>query len=335
MNSDNKNDKGMMWMGIAMVACCAIPITISLLAGGGLGFLASRSVNQPVSSPTTNQTAIKESSLDPAVNWQVDNHVHGLSVDVKNANIAYIASHRGLLQTSETGGFYWVQPQNERADYMGFTSDPTNSDRFYASGHPQSGGNLGFQITEDRAKTWQFVSMKGVDFHALAIAPSNPQIFYGYPASGAEGLHVSSDGGKTWTRQRADGLTAQPFNIVVDPVNSDRAFAITQSGLFETINRGDSWQILPSTTTKPIIGMALVKEGDRSVIYGYQLSQSKDGIYRSVDGGKSWQEWGTGTEGVILYLAVAPSNPQIFYAVNAKNTIFQSQNGGKTWKILT
>lgn len=122
---------------------------------------------------------------------------------------------------------------------------------------------------------------------------------------------------------------------MIDPANSDRAYAITRLGLYETVNQGDSWQILPATSTAPIIGLALVKESDRTVMYGYQASESKNGIYRSVDGGKSWQEWGTGTQGLVLYIAVAPSNPQIFYAVNKQNTIFQSQDGGKTWKTLT
>jgi photosystem II stability/assembly factor-like uncharacterized protein len=57
-------------------------------------------------------------------------------------------------------------------------------------------------------------------------------------------------------------------------------------------------------------------------------------IDRSVDSGQTWQKWGTGTKGIILYLAIAPSNPKMFYAVNRENIVFRSQDGGKTWKEL-
>jgi len=193
---------------------------------------------------TAQNTSVVNSFQEPAKGWQTNNHVHGLAVDPSNPNILYIATHNGLVQRSEAGQWLWMQPENERADYMGFTADPTQPHRFYASGHPHTGGNLGFQVTEDQAKSWQQLSMPGVDFHALAIAPSNPAIFYGYPASGAEGLHVS------------------------------------------------------------------------------------------VDGGKTWEKWGDGITGLVLYLAITPRNPQVFYAVNQSNAVFQSQDGGKTWKEL-
>lgn len=48
-------------------------------------------------------------------------------------------------------------------------------------------------------------------------------------------------------------------------------------------------------------------------------------------GKKLWSE----TDGVIVKLAVAPSNSQILYAANEKNQVFQSQDAGKTWKILS
>jgi hypothetical protein len=35
--SDSKDHNMMKWMGIAMVACCALPIGVSFFLGGGLG----------------------------------------------------------------------------------------------------------------------------------------------------------------------------------------------------------------------------------------------------------------------------------------------------------
>ena len=69
-------------------------------------------------------------------------------------------------------------------------------------------------------------------------------------------------------------------------------------------------------------------------MYGYRFLKSAPGVYRSNDNGKTWEKLWTETNGVVVKLAIAPSNPQIFYTVNDNNAVFQSQDRGKTWKEL-
>lgn len=345
MSQPDSKDHNMKWMGIAIVVCCAVPIAASLFLAGGLGLWFGRSIQQPTSNQSTNQSLSANQSnnqsqpravnvsLEKAVKWQANNHVHGLTVNQNNPNIIYVASHNGLLQRSETGEWFWMG--RDRADYMGFTADPTNGNRFYASGHPHTGGNLGFIKSENLGQDWQQISMPGVDFHALAISPTNPNIFYGYPASGAQGLHTTKDGGKTWTKPRMNGLGDPPFDLAVDPQNPNHVFATTRAGLYESTNDGNDWNLIPKTQDAPVVALTLHKEGDTTMMYGYRFLKSAPGMYRSSDGGKNWESLGTGTDGVILKLAIAPSNPQIFYAVNDKNAVFQSQDGSKTWKQLS
>ncbi|MEW6498035.1 MAG: F510_1955 family glycosylhydrolase [Cyanobacteriota bacterium] len=320
----------------------AAPIVVFLLLLGGVGVLFGcssqpQATNQPVSNQSTTQTqeTAANSSLEPAVNWRTDNHVHGLTVNPDNPKVLYVATHNGLVKRSETGEWFWMEPdEKERADYMGFTAHPTDPKRFYASGHPHTGGNLGFQVTENLGQDWKQISMPGVDFHAIAIAPSNPNVFYAWPASGAQGFHTSTDGGKTWTKPRMTGLEAAPFSLAVDPHNSVRVFATTRAGLYESTNGGNDWTLVSNTQDAPVVGLALLTEGDNTVMIGYRLLKSAPGLYRSADGGKTWKQLGTTTKGTVLYLAIASNNPQILYAVNENNAIFQSQDSGKTWKEL-
>lgn len=228
----------------------AAPIVVFLLLLGGVGVLFGcssqpQATNQPVSNQSTTQTqeTAANSSLEPAINWRTDNHVHGLTVNPDNPKVLYVATHNGLVKRSETGEWFWMEPEKERADYMGFTTHPTDSKRFYASGHPHTGGNLGFQVTENLGQDWKQISMPGVDFHAMAVAPSNPNVFYAWPASGAQGFHTSTDGGKTWIKPRMVGLEATPFSLAVDPRNPSRVFATTRAGLYESTNSGNDWTL--------------------------------------------------------------------------------------------
>ena len=326
---------------IPKLASYAARLGAFLLLLGGLGVLSAcssqpQATNQSATNQSTSQTQeiAANQSLEPAVNWQADNHVHGLAVSADNPNVIYVATHDGLVKRSKTGEWFWMEPEAERADYMGFTGHPTDSKRFYASGHPHTGGNLGFQVTENQGQDWKQISMPGVDFHALAVAPSNPEVFYGWAVSGAQGLFTSTDGGKTWTKVDMTGLGDAPFDLAVDPRNSDRVFATTRSGLYESTDSGKNWALVPNTQQAPIVGLDLLAEENNTVMIGYRFLQSAPGIYRSADGGKTWDKLGRGTEGVILHLAIAPDNPQIMYAVNENNAIFQSQDSGKSWKEL-
>ena len=67
-------------------------------------------------------------------------------------------------------------------------------------------------------------------------------------------------------------------------------------------------------------------------MYGYRFLKSAPGLYHSNDNDMTWDKLGNGTNGVILQLAIAPSNSQVFYAVNENNAVFHSQDGGITWR---
>ncbi|RMH77545.1 MAG: hypothetical protein D6680_04870 [Cyanobacteria bacterium J007] len=290
----------------------------------------------PMPSPSVPATPTRSPAELPALtrapNWQQDNHVHALGVDPDNPEVLYIATHYGLVRRSEDGQWYWVG--DDRSDYMGFAVDPGDRDRFYMSGHPPTGGNLGFRVTENRGKDWKTESMSGVDFHAIAVAPADPKTIYGWATSGEVGFFVSRDRGQTWTELRPIGLEEMPFNLIVDPARPDRVFATTRAGLYQSNNSGRNWALVPNTDTAPIVGLAVLEDGTESTLYGYRLLDSAPGLYRSNNGGQTWETFGEGIEGIVVHLVQAPGNSQILYAANQDNGIFQSRDRGATWTAI-
>lgn len=288
--------------------------------------------SKPQVSASVTSTKPPKVTLTPATDWQTNNHVHGIAIDPNNPNILYIGTHHGLVQYSKDKKWSWVG--EDRSDYMGFAAHPTDSHRLYSSGHPHTGGNLGFRVTEDYGETWQVLSKSGVDFHALAISPSNPNLIYGWAASGERGFLVSNNGGKNWKSITPVGLENGVYSLTVNPQNPEQIFATTQGGLYQSSNGGQNWKLIPGTDTALIIGLALIPDNNNIKMVGYRLLDSDPGIYQSLDEGKTWEKLGTGTQGVILYLTTNPKNPNIIYGVNDQNTVFHSADGGKTWHSL-
>ncbi len=51
-----------------------------------------------------------------------------------------------------------MQVGNDKSDLMGFVINPDIQEKLHTSGHPQTGGNSGFRISNDYGVTWKKVS---------------------------------------------------------------------------------------------------------------------------------------------------------------------------------
>ena len=154
---------------------------------------------------------------------------------------------------------------------------------------------------------------------ALAIAPSDPNIVWagtGEPwirshISVGEGIYKSTDAGKTWTLMGLE-KTGRISRVVVDPKNPD-----------------------------------IVLVGALGHAYG---PQQERGVYRTTDGGKTWQRvLFTDENSGCAHLEMDPNNPQILFAGmwplvirtwgresgGPGSGLFKSTDGGVTWKRLS
>ncbi len=123
-------------------------------------------------------------------------------------------------------------------------------------------------------------------------------------------------------------------------------FGAAAGGVWKTVNSGASWTPLFDSQPNLSIGAIAVAPSDHKVIYvGSGESALRgditwgDGVYKSVDGGKTWTNVGLKDTRQIGSVIVDPHNPDIVlvaaighaFGPNTERGVFRTTDGGKTW----
>ena len=285
-------------------------LAVVAIAAAGLGNLLS------FAAPTTVSSLAQES------------HFHGIAVDPSEPSRVYLATHNGLYVVAPDGSAEAVSKSSD--DFMGFTAHPTESTILYASGHPTSGGSMGFIASTDGGRTWSKLSdgIGGpVDFHQMDVSKADPAVVYGVQG----GVQRSGDGGRTWmmTGPAPEGL----ISLAASSKNADALYAATQGGLLRSSDAGRSWQ-LAHIIKRPATMVHVARQGD---VYAFIVGT---GLVRAADGDVNWQPVNTAFgDDVLLHMAADPTDSNKLYAiaVNTKTrvqSVLASSDGGKTWVAL-
>lgn len=128
--------------------------------------------------------------------------------------------------------------------------------------------------------------------------------------------------------------------IAFDPQDPDVIWVGSPSGgLWKTTSNGNDW--ISSTQDLPSLGVSaiLIDHTNPSVMYiGTGDRDAGDaygiGVYRSTDGGQSWEPWNTGISGYVVgRLLMHPANNMIIFAAT-NGGLYRTSNGGATWTLV-
>src|SRR5579871_2183483 len=129
--------------------------------------------------------------------------------------------------------------------------------------------------------------------------------------------------------------------------NPDTIYTATASGgIWKTVDGGITWKPIFESVGAMSIGAIAVAPSNPSIVWAgtgepnnRQSSSWGDGVYKSVDAGKTWAKMGLADSHHIGRIAIDPKNPQIVYVAalghlwgpNAERGLYKSTDGGKTW----
>jgi len=121
-------------------------------------------------------------------------------------------------------------------------------------------------------------------------------------------------------------------------------------GIFKSINNGVTWEsVFDEEGTALSIGDIAIAPSDSNIIWAgtgepnnRQSSSWGDGVYKSLDGGKTWKYMGLKETHHIGRIVINHENPNIVYIAalghlwgsNPERGLYRTMDGGKTWKNI-
>lgn len=159
------------------------------------------------------------------------------------------------------------------------------------------------------------------DYHSLLVAAKNPDTL---TLGTHNGLYQSSDGGRTWQSTTLAGQDAMNLGRA----EGDVTWTAGHDVLAKSTDGGQTWQdVRPDGLPHLDIHGFAVDPRDETTLWA---ALAGEGLYRSKDGGTSFElvtrEVGAG----VMALAVTPSGRIL--AGDMQQGLFVSDDGGKTWK---
>lgn len=173
-----------------------------------------------------------------------------------------------------------VDPSDPKIVYLGIDGDPTEG---------KTGGGVFKSL--DGGYTWkQLPNQPGSRrvYYGLAIDPTDPRrILWG--ACGDEGgVHLSEDGGDSWTRVLKQDMWI--FNV---HATKDGTLYAGGNNLWRSTDHGKTWTQLTQIKGRSVVGIE-VDPRDGNTIWISAVNwdgSSKGDVFKSTDGGATWENF--------------------------------------------
>ncbi len=223
----------------------------------------------------------------------------------------------------------------------------------------------GVYKTTDGGKTWKNVGLKDSrHIGRILIDPKDPNrvlvaaLGNVFKPNAERGVFLTTDGGKTWNHVLFVNENTGAVDLASDPEHPSVVYAAVWqmrmhpwlsyftpqigpgSGIYKSSDGGLHWKKLTGNGLPSgdlgRIGLAVARGTQGAVVYAtIGATGGQSGVYRSADGGKSWQcvnHKASLADSYFSRVTVNPKNPDIVYVMD--RSIQRSDDGGKHFSVF-
>jgi photosystem II stability/assembly factor-like uncharacterized protein len=197
--------------------------------------------------------------------------------------------------------------------------------------------SFGVYKSEDGGKTWEDKSYGIEDagrIKELKISPKAPNLLFAGSCPFSKnarnphaGLYMSKDAGRNWFRIAGDKIGAV-YSLSICKENPDIIYCAAAkpclagywgaANLWKSCDGGNNWEKVYGNENT-LIRVCATSPANPDCVYigmtAQDLNKNKSGVFRSLDGGKTWKDM---TSGIIPVthprnIFISPENPEIIY----------------------
>jgi len=260
-------------------------------------------------------------SIGPAF---MSGRIADIAIHPEDDNTWYIAVASGGVWKTINAGVTWNPIFDKEGSFATgcVTIDPNNPHVVWVgTGENVGGRHLSFgdgvYRSDDGGMKWKNMGLKNSNhISKIVIHPENSDVIWVasqgplWTKGGERGLYKSIDGGKNWKQTLGNSEWTGVTDIAIDPRNPDQMYAAT-------------W--------------------DRHrTVAAYMGGGPGTGLYRSSDGGETWEKLKTGlpeSNMGKIGLTISPQKPDVLYAAieldRRKGGVYRSTDRGSTWKKMS